>query len=108
MMTIQTFFHSMKDFSFQEIRNHHEKKKCGYRKDVDLPKVTFPEFEFVAVTESELAQRKSRKRKRGQNKKKYGVKHINYVLLKKTQKSHQNVWKGKDIEVSDADRKSVV
>ncbi len=30
------------------------------------------------------------------------MKHINYVLLKKTQKSHQNVWKGKDIEVSDA------
>ena len=96
-------FPTLKNFSFQRIRENGD-KKCGYREDLKLPKPDFPEFDFVAVTPGRKEDVRGRKRKKAEteSKRTYSVKEINHVLLRKSSKSHQNVWKGKDIEVSDA------
>ena len=97
-------FSTLKNFSFQRIRESGD-KKCGYREDIKLPKSDFPEFDFVAVTGGGNADVRGRKRKKPEAeecKRTYSVKEINQVLIRKSTKSHQNVWKGKDIEVSDA------
>ena len=61
---------SLKDFTFKHIRNTGD-DKCGYKKDIDLPNVAFPTYDFVETTTLQQEQeRRGRKRKRQEQQRK--------------------------------------
>ena len=98
------FIHSMSNFTFKHIRNHGQ-DACGYRQDLDVPELQVTGEPFVeTITPEELQdrQQQQRQRRQDQERRKYGVYEMNALLLKRTIKSHRTVWKGKNIEVRDA------
>lgn len=96
---------ALKNFSFESIRENGD-ERCGFAMDIDLPEVESTADPLIEViTQQEFNERNKNKRKQKANdfeRKKYSVKELTKVLLKKTTKCHRNVWEGKSINVGEA------
>lgn len=98
---------ALRNFTFEHIRNSGD-NRCGYAQDLDLPTIdpSASTGSFIeSLTQEEFNERERARRKRKvkeKERKKYSIREITKVLLKKRTKTHRNVWEGKKINVGEA------
>ena len=95
-------FQTMKNFSLKHIQNHGS-DCCGYKQDCEVPPMdTSLMDDFIQTFLPTQPNSGSQSTATPPQDKMYSVKEINNVLLQRSSKSHRTVWKGKEINVSNA------
>ena len=95
---------TLKNFTFKHIRSNGT-ERCGFATDLEVPDIFDFGQSFVETTTSRgnaSNANQGDKAKKSNVQRTYSCKNLAKVLLQQTSKSHQNVWKGKTIDVQDA------